>query len=133
MLVTVRGTVVTVARAPEPTRQSTEETRTRRAAVASLFRGGQQLRGHPPRAVPDGASGAGDGDGSSRDRVDVDAYPESITHAFSLELRGELRCLDGEIAVRLMMLNHDDAGEHPVRVHAHEHFDRAVVPSLERL
>ena len=46
---------------------------------------------------------------------------------------GNARQVDGEVAVRLVVLDHEDAGEDAFRVETDQDLDRAVVAALERL
>ena len=66
---------------------------------------------NPPGTVPHGARGAADGHGGARHRVDVGAEPELIANALALELRGELRQVDREIPVRLVVIHDEKARE----------------------
>src|ERR1700746_939103 len=93
----------------------------------------QQCLRHAPRAVADRARGAADRDAGARDGVDVAAPPERVADVLALELRRKFRPVDRSIAVGLAMLDDDDAGEDPFRVHPDEDLDGSVVPALERL
>ena len=49
-----------------------------------------------------------------------------------LNCAANCRPIDREVAVRLVVLGDDDAGEHALDVDADEHRDRAAVAALER-
>ena len=66
------------------------------------------------------------------DGIDVLSEPERIAHVLPPELRRELRQVDREVAVRLVVLAHDDPADHPFRIHADEYRDWPAVAALER-
>src|SRR5580765_1336483 len=92
-----------------------------------LARLGQQLPGDHARAVTDGARGAGDADRGAGHGVYVAPDAERIADVLALELHGELRRLDREVAVRLGVVRDDDAREHAGHVHADENVNRTVI------